>query len=307
MAKKNRETEEQAAHQAAHQAADQAADQDQDTDLTTTSGAMDIFEGFSDEEIADLQETTGLEETERNRRPPYYVFNQDMVDDQGNDVKPDNFYNCQTGEQKTSIRCALLGLKETRDFSYYNKDTGMKIRVCRSFDMQIGQWTQKEEIELRECAKCPHRLAKPGVKKACTIVRKIAAYDLDEDEVFVFDSKRSSFVPMGNYFERNFFGKIKRGSKRFDIPLYMMETTLTLKSEMGKLNKRYYVLDPKITGKVGQKEKILHLKSLADQVKRYGKDEYDDIQSKPPASSDELDTDYTPEAGAKDDDDDIPF
>lgn len=268
---------------------------------------MNIFEGFSEEEIADLQETTGLEETEGDRRPPYYVFNQDMVDDQGNDVKPDNFYNCQTGEQKTSIRCALLGLKKTRDFSYYDKETGMKIRVCRSFDMQVGQWMKDKEVELRECAKCPHRLSKPGVKKACTIVMKIAAYDLDENEVFVFDAKRSSFVPMSNYFERNFFGKIKIRNKRLDIPLFMKETTLTLKSEQGKQNKRYYLLDPKMTGKIEQKEMVLHLKSLATQVKRYGKDEYDDIQSKPKNKpDDEPDDDYVPGTSTEDDDE-IPF
>ena len=273
--------------------------QEESKEMILAENLTDIFDGYTQEEIEELQGTTGLEETEEDRRPPYYVFNQDMVDDQGNDISPNNFYNCQTGEQKETIRCALLGVKETRDYSYYDEATSAKIKVCRSFDMQVGQWMKGEEVELRECAKCPYRLGKPGTKKACTIVRKFASYDLDSNEVFIFDAKRSSFVPMSNFLERNFYGKIKKGSKRLDIPLYMLETTLALKSEPGK-GKRYYVLNPKITGQIKQKEKVLHFKSLADQVKKYGKDEYEDIQSKPPTEE----NNYVQNI---DDDEDIPF
>jgi len=261
-------------------------------------GFDDLFDGFSEEEIDELQDQTGLEETEDNRRPPYIGWNQEMTEEDGTEIEKKQFYNFQTGATSEEIKCALLYVKKIRDYSYWDKNKMETVRVCRSFDMVTGQWMEGEEVVKRSCENCPHKFSKSGEKKDCTTVMKFAAWDLTDEELFIFDAKRTSFIPMGNFLERNFYKKIKRGNKRYDVPLYMLKTILKLKSEMSGSN-RYYTLSPKVEGRIMNKEQVLFFKGLAEEVSKFRKEQYEAGEKKVDEVQNSQET--------VQDDDDVPF
>ena len=228
---------------------------------------------YSPEEMAEIQGATGLDDIpEEDRRPPLYAYNLDMTDEAGRDVRPNFFYNCQSGDMAEKINCALVYLKKTREYSEYNEEERTKKVYCRSWDMQMGSWMDSDEVEFRRCDECPHKEGKRGERKKCTIVMRFLAMDLDSQNMFIFFAQRTSFIPMMRHLEGNFFGQIKRGTKRFDIPLYMLHTQLSLKEEQGR-GKRYYRLSPRISTEtydngILPKEWVLGLKGAAELAKK---------------------------------------
>lgn len=265
---------------------------------TAVTGFEDLFDGFDESEIAELQEQTGLEETEEGRRPPYIGWNMEITTDDGEEINKKDFYNFQTSAVKDEVNCALLYVKKTRDYSYWDNDKDEKVVVCRSYDMENGQWMGGEDVVARKCETCPHRFSKQGEKKDCTTVMKIAAWDLEDEELFIFAAKRSSFVPMMNFLERKFFKQIKKGSKRYDIPLYMMHVKLKLKAEEGG-GVRYYVLNPELVGRLQDKEQIMFFKSLAQEVADFRKENYE--------AGEKQQDEFQSNAAAPEGDDDVPF
>jgi hypothetical protein len=274
-----------------------------------------MFEGYSEEEIAELMDTPGTEEIPPDeRRPPLIAWNLDMRDDQGNDVQPNMFYNCQSGDQTESMIVALLSIKRGREYSYYDEAQRKKIVVCRSFDMSTGQ--RRDDYsgddgewkagDLFNCETCRYRMGKQGERKDCTITMRFPCYDLERNEIVVFNVMRSSFIPMSRYLERHFFGQLKIGKTRKDIPLYMLTTVLNLKEDQGR-GKRFYVLDPVCDGPLASKETVLALKKMAEQIKRMKSETFAD---EPPENAQYIDQkaddhsgDEPPPVG----DDDIPF
>lgn len=273
-----------------------------------------MFEGYSEEEIAELMDTPGTDEIPpEERRPPLIAWNLDMRDDQGNDVKPNMFYNCQSGDQVESMTIALLSIKRGREYSYFDEAQRKKILVCRSFDMNTGQRFDDHSDEdgewksgdLFNCETCRYKMGKQGERKKCTITMRFPSYDLERNELIVFNVMRSSFIPMSRYLERNFFGQIKIGNTRKDIPLYMLATRLALREDQGR-GKRYYVLDPVCDGPIASKETVLALKKMAEQIRKMKSDAFAD---EPPQDAQYVNqsADYDGEEPPPVGDDDIPF
>jgi hypothetical protein len=274
-----------------------------------------MFDGYSEEEIAELMDSPGTEEIPPDeRRPPLIAWNLDMTDDQGNDVKPNMFYNCQSGDQVAKMTIALLSIKRSRENSYFDEQQRRKIIVCRSFDMSTGQryddfkddetGEEWKAGDLFNCENCRFKQAKQGERKPCTIVMRFPAYDLEKNEVFVFNAARTSFIPMSRYLERNFFGQIKVGNTRKDIPLYMLATQLNLKEDQGK-GKRFNVIDPECIGPIESKDTVLALKKMSEQIKKMKAQTFAD---EPPADAQYINQpvegdDEPPPIG----DDDVPF
>ncbi len=227
----------------------------------------DIFDGYSEEDLADLENTTGTEDAPpEERRPPLYAWNLDMTDDFGNSVHKNVFYNCQNGEMYDEVECALLGFKKTRERSSVDESSGEKTVHCRSLDRNTGM--DAVTGNLIECNSCRHIHGEKGRRKDCVFVLRFVAWDLRKNEFFVINIKRSSYVPMNRYLERNFFGqyKNKKTGKRGDLPLFMLKTLLRLKEETGSGN-RYYVIDPKAVEPL-PKETVLDLLPQAEAVKK---------------------------------------
>jgi hypothetical protein len=91
---------------------------------------------------------------------------------------------------------------------------------------------------------------------------------------------------MMRHLEGNFFGQIKRGNKRFDIPLYMLHTRLKLSEEMGRGN-RYYTLAPEVAtdthdNGVLPKDWVMGFKNNAEQAKKMQLKDMDDMDPEEP-------------------------
>jgi len=208
-----------------------------------------IFGGneYSVDEMAEIFGNTGLDDIPpEKRRMPLIAWNLDFRDDMGNDVRPDKFYNCQTGDMTDEMEVALIFIKQTLARVYRDKESGTKTLLCASFDCKHGEPTPTEQYPNPapvDCEGCIHRKSKKGTAKACTIIDRVVVFDLKKNEFVLMNIARTSFVPFNNYLERNFFGKIKdpRTGKRSDLPIYMMRTKITLKEEEGNIG-RYYVL-----------------------------------------------------------------
>lgn len=202
------------------------------------NAVMDMFEGYSEEELGELQDVTGTtDKPESERRLPLYSFNLDMKDDQGNKISPDLFYDGQSGKQFSEINCALLFFKETRQWDERNRDTGKKTVMCRSYDRKVGQRLKYHEdgsayTQDIDCERCPKRQGKAGTRKECTLIMRFVGWDLDRQQFFLLNCLRTSYIPASRYLEQNFFGKFRsKNGKRGDIPLYMFKTRVTLKEE----------------------------------------------------------------------------
>lgn len=216
--------------------------------LVNQKNEIQPLENYSDAEIAELTKTTGLEDLPmERRRMPLIAWNLDFRDEMGNDVRPDMFYNCQSGNIQQKVNCALVYIKETFARVHRDKETHTKTLMCRSFDCVWGEPVPSDtnpNPPKIECAKCGYRRAAKGKRKPCSTVQRVIAWNLDEQEPFVFNVASTSFIPFQTYLERNFFNKIKRGNKRFDIPLYMLRTVLDLKEETAAEGSRYWILNP---------------------------------------------------------------
>jgi hypothetical protein len=278
---------------------------------TEKSETINDFSDFSIDELENLQEATGLEEIpEEKRRLPLIIWNQDRTTETGLDLTKDLFYNMRSEEVYDEINCALVSIKPTRLYEKRNAEDGgkTKFRVCSSFDMKVGNFVTPKGIILRRCDKCEYKFSSgQNKRKPCTIVQRFVAYDLDRNELFTFNAQRSSFVPLSNYIEKNFFGKLKIGDKRVDIPLYMINTKLTLKEEMGVT--RYYVLKPESNGIIKNKILILNLKDIAKRIKDMSQQEFEEETKNDYAVIDDDTGDYINKDNNENDDDndDVPF
>jgi len=269
------------------------AKQEKGGELTTKHG--NVFDGYSEEEFEQLIGTTGTEDKpESERRPPLYSFNLDMIDEAGNKVSRDVFYNNQTGEQFPEINCALIIMKETFINEERNKLTGEKTILCQSYDRRTGM---TNEGDLADCLRCQSRKLKKGErKKECTPVMRFLCFDTDRKEIFVINFKRTSYIPSSNYLQRNFFGQYRnpKTGKRGDIPLYLLGTNITLKPETSTVGMTYYVPVFKCTGPLG-KDLVMDLNIFCDNAKKMTADQI--VQEAKGGA------DQAPAAG----DDDIPF
>lgn len=234
---------------------------------TSVTKHGDIFNEYSPEELAKLYGTTGTEDIpEEDRRPPLYIWNIDSIDESGQKIEKNLFYNTQSGEQFESITCSLLGMKKTRESSHRDEATGEKTVDCRSFDRRVGIDVNGD---YRDCENCQDRFSKQGKRKKCTFVMRFVAWDFERDQMFVINVKRSSYVPMNSFMEKNFLNQvpIQGSKKKGDVPFYMLQIKITLKPEMGKDRSLYYVIQPEIVG-INKKETVMDLMPMAESVKK---------------------------------------
>ena len=268
---------------------------------TTPQKYSEMLADYSPEELEQMGEVTGTEDIpEEDRRPPLYVWNLETVDESGNEITKDKFYNTQTGEQFDEVVCSFLGLKRTRECSYQDEETGQKVITCRSLDRKIGI---DENGNMKNCENCPERFGKPGKRKNCTIVMRFIGWDFERNEFFVLNCKRTSYVPMNSFLEKNFLNQLKLPGqmKRRDIPLYMIKCRLTLKREAKKGQNIYYVIQPEVV-EPNDKDTVMGLMKMASEVKKMTtkelvQDEGEAIRSGGGGVEGEV----------LDDDDDVPF
>lgn len=205
-----------------------------------------VFEGYSPEEMAELSGTTGAEDLPpEERRHSLYSWNLKIMTEEGKVTREDMFYDGLTGEQFDHVHCAFIGFKRTNMKVFRNKETGQKQILCCSSDRIEG--FDPETGVVRKCEKCPDKASKQGHKRGCTSILRFMAWDLEHNKPFIVNFKSSSYVPASNYLEKNFLGQIKKGNKRYDIPLYLMGTHITLQPEQGD-ESVYYVPKFECTG-----------------------------------------------------------
>jgi len=249
----------------------------------------DLFEDFSEEEVADLEKTTGAEDKpESDRRPPLYVYNIDTIDETGQEIDPGRFYCAQSGEQFDEVNCALIGFREIRQHDSRDEQ-GKQMIHCRSFDRKIG--INQESGESVRCEECPHYFGKRGQRKDCTFHMRFLAWDFDRQQFFSFSAKRTGYVPTNSYLERTFFGQWKKEGKRRDIPLYMLGTKITLKTEIGHGSK-YYIPVYECTGP-NPKEIVMDLIGTAESFKKMTVQQFTELDKEEPKGQET--------------DDDVPF
>jgi len=225
-----------------------------------------IFEGYSDEEIEAMGGTTGTEDVpDEDRRPPLYVTNLETIDESGNRVVKNLFYDAQSGEQFDTINCSLLGFKKTRKKQIRDEATGEITVLCQSYDRKVGQLPNGD---YKNCDKCQDKFSVKGKRKACSQIMRFVGWDFDREQFFVLNAKGSSFVPMSNFLEKNFLNQIKLPGtkKKGDIPLYMMNIQIMLKEEPADQGGFYYILQPKLIG-TNPKETVMDLLPMAESIK----------------------------------------
>lgn len=233
-----------------------------------------ILDGYTPEEISQITGTTGTENMQSSRRIPMITWNLDMRDEDGNDIRPDMFYNCMTGETCKKLSIALLMADgRFREKAMYDEYTRQKTVYCKTTDGEIG--IEQSTGNLRDCETCPDKKSKKGERKACTPVINIIAYDLERNQPVVIRAMRSSYVPFSNYLEKHHFKQLLVNGKRIDLPLYMLWMELTLKEESGH-GKRYYVANPKCMGPIAEKQTVLALREMSEKLKNLNIVEADD-------------------------------
>lgn len=270
----------------------------QTTDIITSS--ENILDGYTQEEINQIIETTGTENMVGSRRIPMIVWNLDMRDEDGKDIRPDMFYNCMSHETYKKMHLALLMAdSRCREKSIYDEKTRQKTIICRTTDGQVG--IEYPTGNMRDCENCQDKIAKKGERKSCTPVINIIAYDLERNQPVVIRAMRSNYVPFSNYIERYHFKQLNINGKRVDLPLYMLWMELTLKEESGR-GKRYYVANPKCMGRIEEKSTVLALKNMAERLKQMK-----DIETEESAEAKYYHGDVKSQENSSQEEEDVPF
>ena len=152
-------------------------------------------------------------------------------------VAPDVFFNTVSETTTKEIAAALLFLKKTRKYSTFSEDAGTKL-VCKSLDMQNGQWQDPEET--RSCETCPfQKWGKDRKPPACKEVWNFVGVNLATGEPFLVSAKGASIKPVKAFLNTHFIGKLGGGAH---LPLYVYRTRLRLDRPKGT----YSILAPEI-------------------------------------------------------------
>ena len=278
---------------------------------------LDMLAGYSEEEIAELAGSTGLDEIPpERRRHPLIVWNIDARDEDGTRIVPNLFFDCRSKQQMEEIDCALIFIREDFEYKIYDSKTGENELICRSHDKITGIRYSEDEKQYK-CMNCPYRRAKKGEKRPCSTVARVAAMNLETNEPFVLFVKSTSYIPLLDYVERTFFGKLTVGKRKMDLPLYMVKTKLTL-AEQTHGAKISYRLEPSADGFITDKSLVMAMKEVSESFKQMGAQEMMEVDEEP---EQQQEGGFNPEQGGYDqeeninyestpppiDDDDVPF
>jgi len=198
------------------------------------------------DELADLGdfdfETDGLgPAATEDMRIAVRTFNLSRLDNNGEPIPKNAFFDTVTEESTKKVRCVLLGLKKTHQWAVYDETDKRNRTICRSADRKVGL-AQVSEYGLTEgaerpCDKCPNAKWETGDdgkrKRDCSTVYNLIAIDLDTGLPFVIRFKKTSERAIKTHLQKHHIGRRVVGGKVSNYPLFVFEASITLKMDEG--------------------------------------------------------------------------
>ncbi len=206
----------------------------------------------------------GLEETDASdRKVAALVFNFAGVDNAGDPIPKNRFFDTVSEEVKPRVRLALLTVHKSNAWTEFSDAQGTVVR-CRSWDRIHGE---TEAGEVRPCKGCPdkqwQRDRNTGKRtRRCADVANVVGIDLDDAQPKVLRFKKTSSKPWKAYLNKHFLGKRIVNGTRANLPLFAVETEVSL--EMVKGNSGSYATPVFERARTFSRDEILY---FAEQCK----------------------------------------
>ncbi len=194
----------------------------------------ELAEALGDD--AGLLDTDGLEELDASdRKLAALVFNFKGVDQNDEPIPANRFFNTVDETIKPKARLALLVLHKSHAWTEYDSAEGRNKVKCRSWDRSTGE---TDEGTIRACKGCPdfQWRTDPQTKKRtrrCGEVHNVVAVDLDTAQPVILRLKKTHLRPWLAYLNKHFIGKRIVAGKHLNLPLFAVETTISLEMVKG--------------------------------------------------------------------------
>lgn len=165
---------------------------------------------------------------------PIKLFNFKGVDDKGDPIPPNVFYDTVTEQTTKALDLVLLKLHKTNEWREYDEGAGKSSVRCRSFDQIKGEM---DNGTIRQCEGCPDarwtriegKDGKPKPFKRCGQVWSVFAYELDTRQPCVIRFKKTSLPAVVNYINRHHTGQRIVAKKLANWPLFAFRCSVSLR------------------------------------------------------------------------------
>jgi len=182
----------------------------------------------------------GLGEIEaKDIKWPTKVFNFKGVDNAGDPIPANVFYDTVTEQVTRVLRLVLLKLHKTNEWREYNEAAGKSEIKCRSRDRVTGQM---ENGTQRPCEGCPDakwetttdKEGKAKRSRRCSEVWNFVTADIETQQPTILRFRKTSLPVIQSYLNKHHLGQRKQGSSRGNWHLYAFVCEVTLKMVTGK-------------------------------------------------------------------------
>jgi hypothetical protein len=182
----------------------------------------------------DIQDDGLSEIGQEDIKLPTKVWNFKGLDQEGNPIAANVFYDTVTEQLARSLDLILIKLHKTREWREYVQGEGRSRVRCRSFDQVKG--TMEDGTE-RPCEGCPDARwtdvigddGKPRRNRKCSPVYNIFAAELATRQPCVLRFKKTSLPAIQSYLNKHHIGRRIVKGARTNWPLYVYVCRATLK------------------------------------------------------------------------------
>jgi hypothetical protein len=170
---------------------------------------------------------------------PVKVFNFKGVDQAGDPIPPNVFYDTVTETTAKTLDVMLLNLHKTNEWTEFSNEKDRNEVRCRSFDQVTGEMADGTK---RPCKGCPDAKwttvkADDGTDKRsrrCGPVYNMFAAELPTRQPCVFRFKRTALPVVQTYLNRHHIGRRTLGNRRVNWPLFVFKCRVALKMSDNK-------------------------------------------------------------------------
>lgn len=174
---------------------------------------------------------------------PTKVYNFKGIDQRGDPIPPNVFYDTVTETASRKLSLMLLNLHKTNEWREYVAEKDKSEIRCRSFDQVKGVMADGTE---RLCKGCPDAKwtsvtgddGNAKRSRRCGPVYNLFAIELDSRQPCVIRFKRTALPVVQAYLNRHHIGRRTVGNKRVNWPLFVFQCEATLKMSD---NKKYAI------------------------------------------------------------------
>lgn len=160
----------------------------------------------------------------------------------------DEFFDTLTEQTTRELNCVFVTLHKTNDYSYFDNDKNETVRVCSSYDREVGKLRvmhpesgQAEGTE-RNCDGCPDSAWRKDAKgknvRNCAPVYGVIGIELDPvggfGAPFMIRFKKTSLRPFKEHMQKHHIARMKDANgKAANVPLYAFGVKIKLQADPG--------------------------------------------------------------------------